>query len=64
VRNALNAAARAMREEPTDQERAGGACAKMWALRKSDSTHWGLSAGIFERCNAVEGAIITGAAAL
>jgi hypothetical protein len=64
VRNALNAAARAMREEPTDQEPAGGACAKMCAPRKIDSTQWGLNNEIFERCNAVVGAIITGAAAL
>src|SRR5205809_3256173 len=51
-------------ERISDQEAVGGACSKMRAARNGDSTHCGLRAGIFERCNAVVGAIISGAAAL
>jgi len=60
--NALHAAARAMREESTDQEHPGGACSKTRAARNGDSTHGRPRTGTLERCTVVVGAISSGAA--
>src|SRR5262249_62365388 len=60
VRNALNTAARTKREEPTDQECAGGACAKMCALRKSGLTHVAMSNAVAAKQTSNCGAVMSG----
>ena len=49
ARNARNAAACTKQEKSTDQEYAGGACAKRCALRKSGLTRTDVSAAVAEK---------------
>jgi len=48
------------REESTDQERAGGACAKMCAARKSDGTQTEFNTRISENSEAKTSALMPG----